>query len=292
MNDRDKLMRKYCKSKTVFDKREYQNKRNRVNILLRKAKANYNKELLRENSNDPDSFWKTLKLIYPVSSKESPRTQPFEINGEKSTDENEIIKSFKTFFSNIVYSMPFTDFIWSKRSEMICKTYKTFRFKKVSTTEVCEYLRKLQRKKATGCDGLPASFLKDLKDSIKNPLCHTINLSIVKGIVQTEWKIARIVPVHKSGSRTLFDNYRSISILQTISKIIEKIVHKQLVAFLEENKLIYRHQFGFRSHMSTEQAVTLFLDSIPLTVDKGNLAGACFIDLSKAFDTILVIRNY
>ena len=291
MNDRDKLMRKYRKSKSDFDKREYQNKRNRVNILLRKAKTNYSKELLRENSNDPESFWKTLKLLYPVSSKENPRTQPFEINGEKSTDEKEIVKGFKTFFSNIVYSikskaMPFTDFIWSKPSEMICKTYKTFRFKKVTPTEVCGYLRKLQRKKATGCDGLPASFLKDSKDSIKNPLCHIINLSIVNGIVPTEWKTARIVPIHKSGSRTLFDNYRPISILPTISKIIEKIVHKQLVTFLEENKLIYRHQFGFRSHMSTEQAATLFLDSIRLNVDKGNLVGACFIDLSKAFDTI------
>ena len=67
MNDRDKLMRKYRKSKSDFDKREYQNKRNRVNILLRKAIADYNKELLMENSNDTDSFWKTLKLLYPVS---------------------------------------------------------------------------------------------------------------------------------------------------------------------------------------------------------------------------------
>ena len=149
--------------------------------------------------------------------------------------------------------MPSTDFIRSKPSEMICKTYKTFRFKKVTPTEVYGYLRKLQRKKATGCDGLPASFLKDSNNSIKNPLCHVINFSIVNGIVPTEWKTARIVPVHKSGSRTLFDYYRPISILPTISKIIKKIVHKQLVTFLEENKLIYRHQFGFRSHMSTEQ---------------------------------------
>ena len=69
-------------------------------------------------------------------------------------------------------------------------------------------------------------------------------------------------------------------------KIVEKIVHRQLITFLEENNLIYSNQFGFRKGISTEQAVILFLDEIRSNVDKGRLIGACFVDLTKAFDTI------
>ena len=77
MNTKDKLLRKYRKSKSDFDKRNYQNKRNQVNISLRRAKNTYNKDLLSENSNNPDNFWKTLKSIYPSSGKETPRSQSF-----------------------------------------------------------------------------------------------------------------------------------------------------------------------------------------------------------------------
>ena len=69
-------------------------------------------------------------------------------------------------------------------------------------------------------------------------------------------------------------------------KIIEKIVHRQLIYFLQENNLIYSHQFGFRNRMCTEHALTLLLDSIRQKVDEGSMVRTCFVDLSKAFDTI------
>ena len=111
-------------------------------------------------------------------------------------------------------------------------------------------------------------------------------MSINTVIVPTVWKMARIIPIHKSGLTSDFDSYRSISILQSVSKIIDRIIHKQLVAFLETNNLIYCHQFGFRNKMSPEHALTLLLYSIRKKVYQGNMVGACFIDLSKAFDTI------
>ena len=71
-----------------------------------------------------------------------------------------------------------------------------------------------------------------------------------------------------------------------MSKVIEKIVHKQLMNFLDENKLLSTRQFGFRPKISTELAATLQLDDIRKNVDKGQLVDAVFVDLSKAFDTI------
>lgn len=178
------------------------------------------------------------------------------------------------------------DSIWRKPSDILFNTYKTFHLKNVSPDEVCDHLSKLKRKKATGNDDLPSALLKDSKHSIKHPLCHIINLSISTGIISTAWKNAKIIPVYKSGTRSTFDNYRPISILPILSKILEKIVHNQLYSYLEENELLYSRQFGFRKDMSTEQAVTILLDDIRSHVDKGDIVGACFIDLTKAFDTI------
>ena len=291
MNDRDKLYRKYRRSKLDYDRRAYQDKRNQVNTRLRKARSNYNKDLLRESSNDPDKFWKTLKSIYPTSQKGNPQCKSFDINGEKCTDAKQIANGFRSFFSTAVnhiksQAMHLTNFAWRKQINMIFKTYKTFSFKEVTPVEIYSLIKQLKKKKSTGCDNLPVVFLKDAKDEIKEPLAYIINLSMRNGVVPTGWKTARITPVYKSGPRSQFNNYRPISILPIVSKIAERIVHKQLMNFLEENNLLYSHQFGFRKGMSTEQAVTLFLDEIRSNVDKGKLTGACFIDLSKAFDTI------
>jgi len=101
-------------------------------------------------------------------------------------------------------------------------------------------------------------------------------------MVSTEWKTAKITPVHKSGSLSDFDNYRPISVIPAIAKGIEKTVHHQLLEHLEVNKLLNPAQFGFRPKRSTH----LFTDSIRQYVDSGRLVGAIYVDLSKAFDTL------
>ena len=117
------------------------------------------------------------------------------------------------------------------------------------------------------------------------PLSHIINVSLDAGQFPQEWKAAKIIPLYKSGSKTNFDNYRPISVLPIVSKVIEKIVQKQLMNFLDENKLLSTRQFGFGAKISTELAATLLLDDIRRNVDKGQLVGTVFVDLSKAFDT-------
>ena len=128
--------------------------------------------------------------------------------------------------------------------------------------------------------------MKDAAAIIAKPLCHIINLSLKSGVVPSDWKIAKITPFHKAGDTTKADNYRPISILPVLSKILEKAVHKQLVTYLEKNKLISEKQFGYRIKRSTELATTLLLDHIRKKFDEGYLTGAVFIDLSKAFDTL------
>ena len=98
--------------------------------------------------------------------------------------------------------------------------------------------------------------------------------------------MAKVIPIHKSGAHSNPDNYRPISVLPVISKIIEKIIHRQLITFLDKNHLLTKFQFGFRPKLSTEYAATILLDSNRNNVDKSKLVGAIFVDLTKAFDTV------
>ena len=113
-----------------------------------------------------------------------------------------------------------------------------------------------------------------------------INISLSTGTYPTDWKCSKLIPVYKSGSRNEIENYRPISIIPVVSKVIEKIVHRQLSEYLEKSDLLTICQFGFRKKRSTELAATLFLDSIKSKVNNGMIVGAVFIDLSKDFDTI------
>ena len=104
--------------------------------------------------------------------------------------------------------------------------------------------------------------------------------------IPSEWKVASVTPIHKSGPKNDFENYRPISVLSILSKILERIVHKQLLTHLETENLLFSCQYGFRPGRSTQLATTKFIDSVRRNVDKGLIVGTIFIDLSKAFDTL------
>ena len=117
-------------------------------------------------------------------------------------------------------------------------------------------------------------------------LTYIINLSLTTSTVPTYWKKAKVPPKYRFGSTTELENYRSISFVSVVSKIMEREVHCQLYEFLGETKLISKRQFGFQKKKSTKLAAIALLDQITLGVDNGNLVDVCFIDLKKPFDNI------
>ena len=141
-------------------------------------------------------------------------------------------------------------------------------------------------RKATGLDQMPARLMRDVAAEICNPLTNIINVSLETGYVPREWKVARVVPLFKSGKTTDLDNYRPISISPVASKILEKVVHMQLYKYLTVCHHLSPYQCGFRKNHSTETAAIAFTDSVRRNMDQGLLTGAVFIDLHKAFDTI------
>ena len=144
----------------------------------------------------------------------------------------------------------------------------------------------MSRKKATGHDDLPPGLLKDSARFIAAPLAHVINSSIKTAIVPDDFKIGIITFTFKSGKRSDLDNYRPVTVLPVSSKIFERCIHQQVMNFLEEKNFLSKTQFGFRKKRNTEFAATLLLDEIRQNMNNGQITGAIFVDLSKAFDTL------
>ena len=108
------------------------------------------------------------------------------------------------------------------------------------------------------------------------------NLSIASNVFPSDWKVAKISPVFKSGNKSEANNYRPISVLPTIARVFEKLVFEQLYSYFSENKFLYENQSGFRALHSTVTALLDMTNEWCCNIDKGMVSGVLFLDLKKA----------
>jgi hypothetical protein len=123
---------------------------------------------------------------------------------------------------------------------------------------------------------------------IKNPKLKNVK---VKNVLRCRvWasvlKIAKIIPIFKTGNQSFFTNYRPISLLTNFSKLFEKVMQIRLTLFIEQCEILYRFQFGFRSNHSTMHSLVSLINNVATAIDRNQIAAGVFIDLSKAFDTL------
>ena len=116
-------------------------------------------------------------------------------------------------------------------------------------------------------------------------LTGIFNQSLMTGIFLSDWKMGKVSPIFKNGSKSDLNNYRPISVIPTVAKIFEKIINDQLYQYLNENGLLNSGQSGFRSLQSTLTTLLEANDNLCVNIDRGLLNGVIFIDLKKAFDT-------
>jgi len=147
-------------------------------------------------------------------------------------------------------------------------------------------VRNFKTTNSCGFDCISSRFLKDALPILAFYLTIIINTSIVTGIVPNEWKHAIVCPTFKQGDTEDPKNYRPISLLPILSKVLEKIVTNQLYDYISANQLFSVTQHGFRKHMSTETALTQITEQLYCNIDKGEISLLTLCDLSKAFDSV------
>ena len=144
----------------------------------------------------------------------------------------------------------------------------------ITPEDISDLMQTLSSNKSTEPNSIPTSILKEINNSFEN------------GIFPNLLKSAQVIPVFKNGSRLSCNNYRPISLLSNIGKIIEKLIHKRLNHFLEQHKVFYALDFGFCLNTSTNNALMPIINNIQTHLEKNELTARVFIDLRKAFDTV------
>lgn len=165
---------------------------------------------------------------------------------------------------------------------------KSFGLLSTDNSEVESIILNLKNDSAVGSDGISSYLLKMVRKSIVPSLTYIFNLCFETGVFPLALKHSLVHPIHKSGSRTCVNNYRPISVLPALSKVLEKLINKRLTGYLEKHKLLADSQYGFRAGKSTEHAVVSLVDYIVSNLDKKRKCISIFLDLAKAFDTVSI----
>ena len=161
-----------------------------------------------------------------------------------------------------------------------------FTLKTVNETEVLKILKSLKPKRSYGIDGITSEVLKLGAEVLVVPLTYIINFSILTGKFPTEWKVAKVIPLHKKGDKKSFKNYRPVSLLSVAGMVLEKIIACQIEEFFEQNNLLGSFQFGFRKNKSTiTELLTLFDNLLEAKEGKKEILVLLY-DLSAVFDTV------
>ena len=152
--------------------------------------------------------------------------------------------------------------------------------------EIGDIIANLKNSTSAGYDNFQTKLIKFCSNELALILAHVNNQSLIEGVFPDRLKIARVVPIFKSGDNKLVSNYRPISILPTFTKISEKIMYARLEKYLTQNSILHKNQFGFRPKLSTGLALLELLDKLSSSIDMSETTVGVFIDLAKAFDTV------
>ena len=275
-----------------------------LNKLIRKTKKDYYTTQFIKYSNDCKNTWKLLNQVAGRKQikKSLPKMFKLKLEGPKEIHKSEslelkiegdknIADEFNFFFSHIGSDLSQSIiYSGSKLVETYLKapTNTRFTFNLVTDEEILEHIGNTLPKNSCGYDNLSSKMLIQLAPIIHPVIRLISNQSLVTGIFPRQLKKAVVIPIYKGKNTDPndFGNYRPISLLPVLSKIIEKVVQKQLYEYMDSNNLFNNSQYGFRKNHSTEYAAMEFVDKIGETMNNKQTPFAIFIDLSKAFDTL------
>lgn len=187
-------------------------------------------------------------------------------------DQHEIATKFNEYFGNIGPNL-------AKKiqgTHQIFKSYMDHRcpnsvfLDAILESEVLNEIKLLNASTASGLDEVSPKVVQAIANYIVKPLTHIFNLSFLSGIIPNALKIARVTPVYKADSKENFANYRPISVLPCFSKILEKLMYKRAITFLNKNNILSNNQYGFRAGHSTQQVVIELVDRISQAIEKMN----------------------
>ena len=252
----------------------YRRIRNHCTRRFRSFKAQYLSNLASHPTNSR-MFWKELSFLQSSS--------------KASTTYTHTALEFDQYFTSIPYVTikDIPGYTACPTDYLSFSDIPPFQFKPITEESVIKEIASLNSHKAAGHDSLPSILVKKVRLFISTPIAHNIiNRSFEEGIFPDYWKRSIIIPIQKKKGCTELRNFRPISILPVLSKVIERVGQEQIIDYLLENNLITPFQSGFRAGFSTQDVLLRVTNSWVKAVDERKYVGTVFLDIAKAFDCI------
>ena len=277
-------------SKTDVSTYRYRSYCNCLQKIIRATKQNYLHDKCRKYRQDGRKLWQLINRIIGKENNKQNFIESLKIDNLIKYDSELITNSFNDYFSNVgeclAKQQTCNGLELSNYLKGLHQYDASMFLRPTSGIEILALINKLPNKGSSGYDNISNLLLKSLADQISVPLEIIFNKSLEEGLFPTKMKKADIVPLYKSKDKQECLNYKPISLLITLSKLLEKIMYKRVYQFLEKTGQIFPSQYGFRSSHSCENAVSELLSTIIKGKEQGLYTVSLFLDLSKAFDSL------
>lgn len=261
----------------------YRKYKNIYRKVIARAKLMYNSDLMSGSSNKTKTAWSIIRDS-TTSKQKTGRRIAVRVNDETVGDPIRIAEYFNNYFNTV------TDSMLLPTCEIVPHNVKhcpnSFFFEPLCERDVRNIINQIRDTSSYGEDQISMYLLKRCVDAVVMPLTRIINDSVTQGKFPDALKVSKIIPILKHGPRDSLESYRPISLLNSFSKIFEKIMATRILKFLEKNNILSDQQFGFRKGRDTSTAITAFLDFLYKDIDAGKSCFGVFLDLSKAFDLV------
>lgn len=285
-NKKSRLYSRYLKNPSNENKVKFTKYRNIFKKLRNAAEKKYYADKFSECEYNLNKTWKIIKVM--LTREDSLRVDSFIIDGIEVTDKGIISNKFNDYFVNIGPTLEsgITGTACKFGSFLKNSLPSSMGLIGTSPQEIIAIANELRSSTSCGPDGINPRVGKATMEIIAPLLANIVNCSFVTGIVPDNIKIAKVIPIYKSGDKNKINNYRPISVLAYFSKFFEKIMYNRLMEYFIKENTISSEQFGFRRGRSTYMAILEMQDKISDSLDKNEFAMGVFFDLSKAFDTV------
>lgn len=280
------LFKQYKLNNVTFE--AYNQYKNNLSNIVRLAKISYYKVKFQNCNRDIKKTWKTInKILSKSSHSKSNAITLLNDNGDEVNDPHVVSNIFCNYFSTIADrlddNIPLTD--TDPMYYMPDPIPDTFNPAPANANEVEGIISALEDK-PSNINNIPIFIIKKVSHLISPIICDIFNSSLTHGHFPTDLKHARVIPLYKAKSNKEKNNFRPISILPLLSKLIEKLMKNRAVQFINDSNILYNYQFGFREGRNTSDAVLHYVDECVTALDNKSFTISVFLDFSKAFDTV------